>query len=153
AEAEAGPGLAERFEAVLADALEAELASDVLIAQSEAQRAAFWTVRESIPEANRRIGAVSSHDIAVPPARIAEFVARARPAGAAVEPGLRVNCFGHLGDGNLHFNVFPAPGRDRRDYADRRAEASGAVYDLVHALGGSISAEHGIGRLKAVELA
>jgi FAD/FMN-containing dehydrogenase len=154
-EAGAGPGarVGERLEAALAAAWEAGEATDALVAQNEAQRAAFWRVRETIPEANRAIGAVASHDISVPPGRIGAFVERAGGAVAAIDPGLRVNCFGHLGDGNLHYNVFPAPGRQREEYAATRGAVSEAVHDLVHALGGSISAEHGIGRLKVAELA
>ena len=73
------------------------MAEDVLMAQSEAQRAVFWGVREAIPEANRLIGAISSHDISLPPSRLGEFVARGGPVIAALDPELRVNCFGHLG--------------------------------------------------------
>jgi FAD/FMN-containing dehydrogenase len=152
-EAGAGQGIGDRMEAVLAEALERGLLEDALVAQNEAQRAAFWRVRESIPEANRRIGAVASHDISVPPGRIAEFVGRGREALDAIDPGLRVNCFGHLGDGNLHYNVFPAEGRPRGDYEPVRARVVEAVHDLAHALHGSISAEHGIGRLKTADLA
>jgi FAD/FMN-containing dehydrogenase len=151
-EAGAGAGIGDRMEAALADALERGLLEDALVAQNEAQRAAFWRVRESIPEANRRIGAVASHDISVPPGRIAEFVARGREAVDAIDSGLRINCFGHLGDGNLHYNVFPAAGHSRSDYDPMRERLVEAVHDLVHALDGSISAEHGIGRLKTADL-
>jgi FAD/FMN-containing dehydrogenase len=154
-EAGTGPGarLAQRLETALAEAWEAGLVTDALVAQNEAQRTAFWRVREAIPEANRKIGAVASHDVSVPPGRIADFVERGRAAVAAVDPGLRINAFGHLGDGNLHYNVFPAPGRRRGDYDHLRDAVQEAVHDLVHALGGSISAEHGIGRLKTADLA
>ncbi len=152
-EAGAGPGLGERVEVALAGAFERNLVSDALVAQNEAQRTAFWRVRESIPEANRRIGAVASHDISVPPGKIGEFVERGRIALAAIDPGLRVNCFGHLGDGNLHYNVFPAPGRARRDYDAVRDRVIGVVHGLAHTLDGSISAEHGIGRVKIADLA
>ncbi len=155
AEAGDGPGsqIAERFEAALAEAFEAGLATDALIAQSEAQRATFWTVRESIPEANRRIGSVSSHDVALPPGRIAAFIAEATAAIAALDPGLRINCFGHLGDGNLHFNVFPAAGRPRNDYDDIRPRVKETLHDLVHGYGGSVAAEHGVGRIKVEDVA
>jgi FAD/FMN-containing dehydrogenase len=141
----AGAEVGARLESSLA-------AAEALIAQSDAQRAAFWRVREAIPEANRRIGAVSSHDIALPPGRIAEFVARAGPAIASIDPELRVNCFGHLGDGNLHYNVFPPRGHTRDEYDSRREAVKLAVHDLTHALGGSVGAEHGVGRLKAGDL-
>jgi FAD/FMN-containing dehydrogenase len=147
------PGIGERLEAVLAEAFERDLVSDALLAQNEAQRAAFWRVRETIPEANRRIGSVASHDISVPPARVGEFVARAPAAIATIEPGLRVNCFGHLGDGNLHYNVFPPAGRERGAFDPVRGRLVEAIHDLVDALGGSISAEHGIGRMKTRDLA
>lgn len=139
--------LAELFAAALED----DLASDGLVAQSQAQRDAFWSVREHIPEANRRVGSVSSHDISVPISLIPDFI----EAGDRLIAGLgefRVNCFGHLGDGNLHYNVFPAPGRSKADHAGQSDEMRRAVHDLVHEMGGSISAEHGIGRLKVEDL-
>ncbi len=136
---------------LFAAALERGLASDGVIAQSEAQREAFWTLRESIPEANRRIGSVSSHDISLPLGAIPDFIARG-PAVIARLGGFRVNCFGHLGDGNLHYNVFPPKGRQRGDFDNQRAAIKRAVHDLVHEMGGSVSAEHGIGRLKVEDL-
>jgi len=139
------------LEALFAEAFEAGLANDGMIAQSEAQRHAFWEVREQIPEANRRIGAVSSHDISLPLSAIPGFIAR----GTGVIAGIgdfRVNCFGHLGDGNLHYNVFPMPGRSRADHLPERDAIKRAVHDLVHDMGGSVSAEHGIGRLKVGDL-
>lgn len=142
---------AEALEGLFAAAHDAGLAEDGLIAQSEAQRRDFWSVREHIPEANRRIGAVSSHDISVPLGAIPEFIARGAPAIAALGD-LRINCFGHVGDGNLHYNVFPAKGRSRSDYEALRPAIKRAVHDLVHELGGSVSAEHGVGRLKVEDL-
>lgn len=139
------------LEALFAEGVEAGLVSDGVIAQSQAQRHAFWEVREQIPEANRRIGSIASHDISLPLSAIPAFVAR----GAGVVAGLgdfRINCFGHLGDGNLHYNVFPAPGRTREDHRADRDAISRAVHDLVHEMGGSVSAEHGIGRLKTADL-
>lgn len=142
---------AAELEALFAEAAEAGLVSDGALAQSLAQRADFWALRESIPEANRRIGAIASHDISLPLSEIARFVTE---AGAAIGRlgDLRVNCFGHLGDGNLHYNVFPAAGRRREAYDDLRGEITRTVHDLVAAAGGSISAEHGIGRLKVEDL-
>lgn len=147
-----GTGGEERLETALASAFDAGLIEDALVAQNETQRAAFWRARESIPEANRRIGAISSHDISVPPRRIAEFVAAAGAALARIDTGLRVNCFGHLGDGNLHYNVFPPEGRRREEYEPVRDRVREMVHDLCHRFGGSISAEHGIGRLKTSDL-
>ena len=127
------------------------LVTDGVVAQSEGQRRDFWHVRESIPEANRRIGAVSSHDISLPIAAIPDFVAAA-PDALARCGAFRINCFGHVGDGNLHYNVFPMPGRTRADHADAREGIKTAVHDLVHARGGSVSAEHGVGRLKVADI-
>jgi FAD/FMN-containing dehydrogenase len=146
-----GLGAAEDPEAALADIFAAGIATDGVIAASQAQRAEFWAVRESIPLANRRIGAVSNHDISVPVAAVPEFIARADAAVAALGP-FRVNCFGHLGDGNLHYNVFPPPGGTRAEHEAARAALKGAVHDLVHAMGGSVAAEHGVGRLKVDDL-
>ncbi|MDH3262557.1 MAG: FAD-binding oxidoreductase [Paracoccaceae bacterium] len=143
------PGTA--LEDIFAAGIESGLALDGVIAQSEAQRAAFWRLRETLPEANRRIGAVSSHDISVPLSAIAEFTARA-PEKLAKIGAFRINCFGHVGDGNLHWNVFPVPGRTATDHAQDRDAIKRAVHDLVDELGGSVSAEHGIGRLKVDDL-
>jgi len=125
--------------------------TDGVIAMSVAQRVGLWRVREAIPEANRRIGAVSSHDISVPLGAVAEFIARAGAALSALGDW-RINCFGHLGDGNLHYNVFPQRGRSRADHDGQREAIKRCVHDLVHGLGGSVSAEHGIGRLKVGDL-
>ncbi|MCB1388657.1 MAG: FAD-binding oxidoreductase [Rhodobacteraceae bacterium] len=131
---------------------EAGLVLDGVIAASEAQRTQFWALREAIPEANRLIGAVASHDVSVPLDALPTFIARADAAVAALGD-LRVNCFGHVGDGNLHYNVFPARGRGRDDYEALRGPVMRRIHDLVDALGGSVSAEHGVGRLKTDDLA
>ena len=136
----------------LFEAAEAKgLATDGVIAASEAQRAELWRMREAIPEANRHVGAVSSHDISLPLSEIPRFIAQGGPAIAALGP-FRVNCFGHLGDGNLHYNVFPPPGGRRADHEALRETIKRTVHDMVHALGGSVAAEHGIGRLKVADL-
>jgi len=141
--------LAEPLEAALARMMEKGLLSDAVIAQNEAQRRHFWHIRESIPAANKRIGAISSHDISVPVAELPGFIAR---AGAALPPQLRVNCFGHMGDGNLHYNIFPPKGEARAGYMEQREELARLVFDIVAEFGGSFSAEHGVGRLKVAEL-
>jgi FAD/FMN-containing dehydrogenase len=127
------------------------LVTDGVIATSQAQAEALWHLRETIPDANRRIGAVSSHDISLPLSEIPGFIAAApealRPLG-----DFRVNSFGHLGDGNLHWNVFPAKGRSRAEYEGVRDAVKTTVHDMVHALGGSVAAEHGVGRLKVGDL-
>jgi len=146
-----GVDLAGMLEAVLTDAMECGLVTDGLIAQNAAQRAEFWRLRESIPEANRHIGAVSSHDISLPLSELPRFVEMAGPALAQLG-AFRINCFGHLGDGNLHYNVFPMPGHTRADHEHQRDAIKTCVHDMVHGLGGSVSAEHGIGRLKIGDL-
>ena len=139
------------LEGLFAEAFEAGLVSDGMIAQSETQRHQFWEVREQIPEANRRIGSISSHDISLPMSLIPDFIVQANVVIAGIG-AFRINCFGHLGDGNLHYNVFPMPGRGRADHVAERDEIKRAVHDLVHEMGGSVSAEHGIGRLKVEDL-
>ncbi|NOD97444.1 FAD-binding protein [Ruegeria sp. HKCCD6228] len=124
---------------------------DGVIAQSEAQRADLWAVRERIPEANRLIGSVSSHDISIPISRIPDFICEGRKLIAGLGP-FRISCFGHLGDGNLHYNVFPPKGRHRSEFDDQRGAIKQAVHDLVYAFDGSVSAEHGVGRLKTNDL-
>ncbi len=142
---------AQALEELFEDAFEAGLVTDGGIAQSEGQRRAFWELREQIPEANRRIGSICSHDISLPMSRIPDFIEKARVAIGDLGD-FRINCFGHLGDGNLHYNVFPARGRSRNDHAGDRAAITRTVHDLVHEMEGSISAEHGIGRLKVADL-
>lgn len=129
----------------------AGLVSDGVISQNETQRQEFWAVRENIPIGNRNVGSISSHDISIPLSRIPDFI----PEGIAKLQALgdvRINCFGHLGDGNLHYNVFPAKGRDRKEFDDIRAEVKACVHDLTQAYDGSVSAEHGVGRLKVSDL-
>ncbi|MBL4810977.1 MAG: FAD-binding oxidoreductase [Rhodobacteraceae bacterium] len=140
--------LAELFETGMRQGL----CDDGVIASSQAQRAAFWNLRETIPEGNRRIGAIASHDISLPLSHIAEFIDKAPELIAPLGP-LRINCFGHLGDGNLHYNMFPPQGESRENYAGIAPQLSDIVHQLAHDLGGSISAEHGIGRLKRDDLA
>jgi FAD/FMN-containing dehydrogenase len=140
------------LEAAVADAMAAGEVADGVIARSGAQRAAFWAAREAIPEANRRIGAIASHDIAVPLAALPGFIDRVAATVAAMGP-FRLNVFGHAGDGNLHVNLFPPAGQGRAAFADRRAALTRAVHDLAHGMGGSVAAEHGVGRFKTGALA
>ncbi|WP_322894742.1 MULTISPECIES: FAD-binding oxidoreductase [unclassified Yoonia] len=139
------------LENLFAAAFEAGLVSDGVIAQSAAQRQALWDIRENIPEANRRIGSISSHDIALPLSAVPLFIDQAGTALQALGD-MRINCFGHLGDGNLHYNLFPAAGRHCDDYDAVKADAVRVIYDLVADLDGSFSAEHGVGRLKVADL-
>ncbi|SHF46578.1 FAD/FMN-containing dehydrogenase [Loktanella atrilutea] len=139
------------LETVFEAAAEAGLVTDGIIARSGADRDALWHIRESIPEANRRIGSVSSQDISLPLSQVPAFIAQAGPQLARIGD-FRINCFGHLGDGNLHYNVFPLKGETRTDHDDKRAAVKTCLHDLTDALGGSVSAEHGIGRLKVGDL-
>ncbi|OUD08903.1 hydroxyacid dehydrogenase [Marivivens niveibacter] len=139
------------LENLFVEASEAGIVTDGVIAQSQQQRHDFWNIRESIPAANKRIGSVSSHDISVPLSKIADYIVEGRNNLANIAD-FRVNCFGHLGDGNLHFNVFPAKGKSRSDYEHLRGDVKKCVHDLVHKYNGSVSAEHGVGRLKVEDL-
>ncbi|WP_106608283.1 FAD-binding oxidoreductase [Shimia abyssi] len=139
------------LERVFSAGLEADLVSDGLIAQSDSQRMAFWGLREAIPQANKIVGSIASHDISLPLDELPGFISKARGALAELGP-LRVNCFGHLGDGNLHFNVFPAAGRHRGEYDNIRAQVTDIVHELVYVCSGSFSAEHGLGRMKVADL-
>jgi FAD/FMN-containing dehydrogenase len=141
------------LEALLADALASGLITDALVAQSLAQSRAFWRLRETIPLAQAADGLNIKHDIALPVSRIPAFVAQADAAVQAQCPGARSVNFGHLGDGNLHYNVMAPAGVAPAEFLSVNEEAvNRRVYDLVNAHAGSISAEHGIGALKRDEL-
>ncbi|MGV8984829.1 MAG: FAD-binding oxidoreductase [Cypionkella sp.] len=136
---------------LFARAMDEGLVSDGIVALSGAQRTAFWEMRETIPLANRAVGAVSSHDIALPLSEIADFITEAGQALAALGDW-RINCFGHLGDGNLHYNVFPPLGKKPSEFKAMAGPVQDLVHSMVAARGGSISAEHGIGRAKVADL-
>ena len=141
-------------EHMLAEALAAGVIQDAALAVSEAQAEAFWTLRESISGALRAKGAAVQHDISVPVAQMAEFVTFAIAEVAQAWPGCRAFAFGHLGDGNVHFHVTAPPGAVRGTWEVGPGKAvSAMVHDLVTRWHGSISAEHGIGQMKAGELA
>jgi FAD/FMN-containing dehydrogenase len=147
---DSGPAL----EAALAVAIGAGFAADATLAASEAQAEALWRLRDSISEAERHAGAAAKHDISVPVSAMPRFV---ETVGAAVErcfPGTKVIAFGHLGDGNVHFNVQAPAGADGAAWLEEEAPAVSAfVYAETQAAGGSISAEHGIGQMKREALA
>ncbi len=147
-----GQSASDMLEGLFADGFERGLVSDGVIAQSAGQRADFWAVRETIPEANKRIGSIASHDISLPLSVIPEFIERGARVLAEIGD-FRINCFGHLGDGNLHYNMFPQAGRDRSEYDPLRGAIKDTVHDLVHEYDGSFSAEHGVGRMKVADLA
>ncbi|MEP9385775.1 FAD-binding oxidoreductase [Mesorhizobium sp. KR9-304] len=125
---------------------------DAVVATSVAQERAFWALRENISDAQKPEGASIKHDISVPVAAIPEFIARAALEVERVCPGARVVCFGHMGDGNLHYNVSQPVGADPQAFLSLYRPMNKAVHDIVRDLGGSISAEHGIGQLKREEL-
>lgn len=140
------------LERLLGEASEAGLVSDAAVAQSLTQADDFWRLRESASEAQKGEGGSIKHDISVPVARLPEFLVRAGAAVEAVCPGARPVPFGHFGDGNVHYNVSQPEGMARADYIALWERMARAVHDVAVSLGGSISAEHGIGRLKIDEL-
>ena len=143
-----------RFESLLAAALEAGCVSDAVVAESLAQSRALWHVRESIPLAQAQEGLNIKHDISLPVSAIPAFVARTDAALRLQFPGVRLVNFGHLGDGNLHYNVQAPEGSDGQRFLEEQEHAVNTlVFDEVAACGGSFSAEHGIGVLKREELA
>lgn len=145
--------LAAALERSLMAAYEAGRVSDAVPAESAGQRAAFWHLREAVVEAQRHEGASIKHDVAVPVGAVPAFLARALAEVEALIPGVRPVPFGHLGDGNLHFNLTQPEGADADAFLARWAEVNTAVHDIAHAFGGSISAEHGVGRMKVEEIA
>ncbi|KQZ12825.1 hydroxyacid dehydrogenase [Mesorhizobium sp. Root554] len=140
------------IEDILSAGLEAGHVGDAVIAASLAQAAAFWNFREMLSDSQKPEGASIKHDISLPVASIPAFIAEAEKAVQSVSKGARVVCFGHMGDGNLHYNVSrPADGDDAA-FLDLYRPMNKAVHDVVRAMNGSISAEHGIGQLKRDEL-
>ncbi|MFY7864257.1 FAD-binding oxidoreductase [Roseateles sp.] len=142
------------FEALLEQALAAGVISDAVIAQSQSQAQGLWHLRESIPLAQAQEGLNIKHDIALPVSAVPAFVASADAALQQAVPGVRLVNFGHLGDGNLHYNVQAPVGSSAPEFlAAQEGRINRIVYDIVSNLGGSFSAEHGIGRIKREELA
>jgi D-lactate dehydrogenase (cytochrome) len=144
----AGEGISESLEALLADALEKGIAADAVIASSERQARELWRIREAVPEAQKLEGDSIKHDVSVPVSRIARFIARATVTVEKDLPGVRVLAFGHLGDGNIHFNLLQPTAMDRDDFLARWDRMNRLVHDVAVELDGSFSAEHGIGKLK-----
>jgi FAD/FMN-containing dehydrogenase len=139
-------GLREAAESMLGSAFEQEIALDGVIAESGVQAAQLWALREHVTESEARESKSVKHDVSVPLTAVPQFLIEAGQALAAGAPGTRVNAFGHLGDGNIHYNVLVDAGQDA-DVVNR------IVHDVVAAFGGSISAEHGIGQYRVGELA
>jgi len=144
--------LRETMERLLAGALEAGIVTDATIAASATQAKALWRIREAVPEAQPALGASIKHDVAVPVSKVPAFLAEAAPAAENAVRGVRVVAFGHLGDGNLHFNLSQPEGMDGKAFLAERERLNRIVHDIVAGLGGSFSAEHGIGKLKKSEL-
>jgi len=140
------------FERALAAAAQSGLVTDAAVAASEAQRAAFWALRENMSEAQKREGSSIKHDVSVPVSAIPAFLERATAAVLAAVPGARPVSFGHIGDGNIHFNFSAPKDQDAAAFAARWDEVQRIVHDIVHEFSGSISAEHGIGMQKRDQL-
>lgn len=138
---------------VLEGALTDGVIEDAVIAESGAQADRLWHIRESFSEAQTHVGAKMAHDVSVPVSRVPEFIARARPACQEILAGVHVVAFGHLGDGNVHFNIVQSDGMALEQFDAHRAAVQERVHDLVHEMGGSFSAEHGVGLLKRQEMA
>ncbi|MCB5363485.1 FAD-binding oxidoreductase [Pusillimonas sp. CC-YST705] len=138
----------ERFEAVVGELLEAGRVLDAVIAENITQSKALWHLRESIPLAEKDTGKSIKHDVSLPVSNIADFIERANAALQAAVPGIRHIIFGHLGDGNLHYNVARGPDMSEDALLARQEDVYRIVHDCVHSLKGSISAEHGVGQLK-----
>jgi FAD/FMN-containing dehydrogenase len=146
-------GLREKMEAYLGEAMEKGLVLDAAIAQNEAQARSLWALRENHSESQKREGPSIKHDISVSVSKIPAFMKEGLAAMKKALPECRPVPFGHVGDGNLHFNCQAPADWDKPRFMAHHESISGAIYDLVVAYGGSISAEHGIGRLKVDELA
>jgi FAD/FMN-containing dehydrogenase len=140
------------METVLAQALEAGEIEDAVLATSNARRDDFWRLREHLSDAQRFEGGSIKHDVSVPISRVADFLAEATRACEAMMPGLRVCAFGHIGDGNIHFNLTQPVGMAKSAFLSRWLDFNAVVHELVAARGGSIAAEHGVGLFKRDEL-
>ena len=147
-----GDDLGSILERALQEAAADGVVDDAVLAASEAQTAALWALRENVSEAQKIEGVSIKHDIAVPVSRIAEFIACADLALAAAFPEVRIVCFGHIGDGNLHYNQSKPDAQSNGEFIEQTEAVNRIVHDLVHQLGGSISAEHGLGQLKREEV-
>ena len=148
----AEPGQTEAaMERLLAKALEDDLIQDAAIAQSQTQAKEFWAMREGQSAAQKPEGSAWKHDVSTPVSRIADFIEEATAAMEAFAPGARVAAFGHVGDGNIHFDVVKPEGVDGAKAYARRDEAARIVNDIAAKFEGSISAEHGLGSMKSVE--
>jgi FAD/FMN-containing dehydrogenase len=142
-----------RLETTLQEALEAGVVEDAVIAGSEAQSHALWFLRESLAHVQRLEGGSIKHDVAVPVSRVADFIVAASQACEEALPGVRVCAFGHFGDGNIHFNLSQPADMEKSAFLAQWERFNRIVHDIVHAMNGSIAAEHGVGLIKRDELA
>lgn len=152
-----GPaGIQDRLEEVLAECFDAELLFDAVVAQSQAQAKNLWELRENTPEANRVAGAFCNSDTSVPISKVGAFIAQTTQMVKDIHPGLRINTYGHIGDGNIHHNVLPPEGVSKAafvaEHPDMVKAVRMAINDATQMFEGSISAEHGIGRLKTEDM-
>jgi D-lactate dehydrogenase (cytochrome) len=146
-------GLREALEQMLAEAYEAGLVVDATIAASEAQSQALWRIREVLVEAQALGGASIKHDVSVPVSKVPAFIQQANATAAALVPGIRPYAYGHMGDGNVHYNLSQPEALSAEDFMARQPEIQRRVHDVAISLGGSISAEHGVGLTKRAEIA
>ncbi|MGI9504315.1 MAG: FAD-binding oxidoreductase, partial [Geminicoccaceae bacterium] len=146
-------GLGERLEHVLDEAMRQGLVTDGTVAASEAQRLALWLIRENPTDAFAQAGVVLRHDVSVPVKEVPALIERGKTVLEKMIPGVRIVAFGHIGDGNIHFNCLQPEAMAGDAFRAMKDDVQTKVFDLVESLGGSISAEHGIGRLKLDDLA
>jgi FAD/FMN-containing dehydrogenase len=149
ADASPDAGLRDKLEAVLAEAMEKDLVLDAALAGSSSERLAIWHLREEVTDAQQREGASIKNDVTVPVSKTPEFITRATAECERRFPGIRVMAYGHLGDGNTHFNLTVPIGGDNAAFMKRSHEVQEVVNEIVHQFDGSFSAEHGIGTIKS----
>jgi FAD/FMN-containing dehydrogenase len=149
---EAGAMLDEQLTEALGTALEAGIVLDAALAASQREAGDFWRIREAVSECQRHEGGSIKHDVSVPISRVADFMVETIAACEAAMPGIRPCAFGHIGDGNIHFNLSQPPGMDKAAFLAEWHRFNRIVHDAVHARGGSIAAEHGVGLIKRDEL-
>ena len=139
------------MERLLASSLADGLIADAAVAQNATQAKAFWRLREEQSAAQKPEGTTWKHDVSVPTSAVPAFLEQAGAAALALAPSCRIVAFGHVGDGNIHYDVLQPKGDDGAEHAARRDEGARRIHDVVDALGGSISAEHGLGAMKTAE--
>ena len=144
--------LKNNFQNVLYNAIKSEYIIDAVVAQNQTQAKDLWYIRENMSEANRLMGAICSSDVSVPISEVSNFIFAADKKIKDLSENLQINCFGHLGDGNIHFNVFPPFGKKKAEFRYLRDYVINTIHEEAIKFRGSISAEHGIGRLKVADL-